>query len=114
MDFTPHHTLRNEPRACNRPPQHPDYPIITHRPTHPLNLNILLLNILGARVRVVGPSTLLPTGIRRMGAAALDLAYVAAGRKNDAKRLAQAYLLNPMLSSERMKSSKETLESLAK
>src|SRR5690606_6924068 len=29
--------------------------------------NILLLNILGARVRVVGPSTLLPTGIGRMG-----------------------------------------------
>jgi aspartate carbamoyltransferase catalytic subunit len=29
--------------------------------------NILLLNILGARVRVVGPSTLLPTGIERMG-----------------------------------------------
>ncbi|WP_421724637.1 aspartate carbamoyltransferase catalytic subunit [Bauldia sp.] len=29
--------------------------------------NIQLLNILGARVRVVGPSTLLPTGIERMG-----------------------------------------------
>lgn len=47
-------------------------------------------------------------------AESLAKAYVAAGRKNDAKRLAQAYLLNPMLSSERMKSSKETLESLAK
>ena len=29
--------------------------------------NIILLNTLGARVRVVGPSTLLPTGIERMG-----------------------------------------------
>ncbi len=29
--------------------------------------NILLLSTLGARVRVVGPSTLLPTGIERMG-----------------------------------------------
>ena len=29
--------------------------------------NILLLNALGARVRVVGPSTLLPAGIERMG-----------------------------------------------
>lgn len=29
--------------------------------------NILLLNALGARVRVVGPSTLLPTGIERLG-----------------------------------------------
>lgn len=29
--------------------------------------NILLLNALDARVRVVGPSTLLPTGIERMG-----------------------------------------------
>ncbi len=29
--------------------------------------NILLLNTLGARVRVVGPSTLLPVGIERMG-----------------------------------------------
>lgn len=29
--------------------------------------NILLLNTLGARVRVVAPSTLLPTGIERMG-----------------------------------------------
>src|SRR6478735_734863 len=29
--------------------------------------NILLLNALGARVRVIGPSTLLPTGIDRMG-----------------------------------------------
>ena len=29
--------------------------------------NILLLNALGARVRVVGPSTLLPTGIEQMG-----------------------------------------------
>ncbi len=29
--------------------------------------NILLLNTLGARVRVVGPSTLLPTGIERLG-----------------------------------------------
>ncbi len=29
--------------------------------------NILLLNTLGARVRVVGPSTLLPPGIERMG-----------------------------------------------
>ncbi len=29
--------------------------------------NILLLNALGTRVRVVGPSTLLPTGIERMG-----------------------------------------------
>ena len=29
--------------------------------------NILLLNALGARVRVVGPSTLLPTGIEDMG-----------------------------------------------
>jgi aspartate carbamoyltransferase catalytic subunit len=30
--------------------------------------NILLLNLLGARVRVVGPSTLIPDGIERMGA----------------------------------------------
>jgi aspartate carbamoyltransferase catalytic subunit len=30
--------------------------------------NIILLNALGARVRVVGPSTLLPSGIERMGA----------------------------------------------
>jgi len=29
--------------------------------------NILLLNALGARVRVIGPSTLLPTGIERLG-----------------------------------------------
>src|SRR5260370_40344202 len=29
--------------------------------------NILLLNIMGARVRVVAPSTLLPRGIERMG-----------------------------------------------
>src|SRR6202035_5554095 len=29
--------------------------------------NILLLNALGARVRVIGPSTLLPAGIERMG-----------------------------------------------
>jgi aspartate carbamoyltransferase catalytic subunit len=29
--------------------------------------NILLLNAMGARVRVVGPSTLLPAGIERMG-----------------------------------------------
>jgi aspartate carbamoyltransferase (EC 2.1.3.2) len=29
--------------------------------------NIILLNTMGARVRVVGPSTLLPTGIERMG-----------------------------------------------
>ena len=29
--------------------------------------NIVLLNALGARVRVVGPSTLMPTGIERMG-----------------------------------------------
>jgi aspartate carbamoyltransferase catalytic subunit len=31
--------------------------------------NILLLNTLGARVRVVGPSTLLPVGIERLGVA---------------------------------------------
>jgi aspartate carbamoyltransferase catalytic subunit len=31
--------------------------------------NILLLNALGARVRVVGPSTLLPAGVERMGVA---------------------------------------------
>jgi aspartate carbamoyltransferase catalytic subunit len=31
--------------------------------------NILLLNALGATVRVVGPSTLLPTGIERLGVA---------------------------------------------
>eukprot|EP01037_Dinobryon_pediforme_P030051 gene30051-33962_t len=30
--------------------------------------NIILLNALGARVRVVGPSTLMPKGIERMGA----------------------------------------------
>jgi len=30
--------------------------------------NIILLNTLGARVRVVGPSTLMPKGIERMGA----------------------------------------------
>jgi aspartate carbamoyltransferase catalytic subunit len=30
--------------------------------------NIILLNTLGARVRVVGPSTLMPNGIERMGA----------------------------------------------
>ena len=29
--------------------------------------NILLLNAMGARVRVVAPSTLLPRGIERMG-----------------------------------------------
>ena len=29
--------------------------------------NIILLNLMGARVRVVGPSTLLPPGIERMG-----------------------------------------------
>jgi len=29
--------------------------------------NILLLNALGARVRVIGPSTLLPAGVERMG-----------------------------------------------
>jgi aspartate carbamoyltransferase catalytic subunit len=29
--------------------------------------NILLLNVLGARVRVIGPSTLLPAGIERLG-----------------------------------------------
>ncbi|HZP18740.1 MAG TPA: aspartate carbamoyltransferase catalytic subunit [Bauldia sp.] len=29
--------------------------------------NILLLNALGARVRVIGPSTLIPSGIERMG-----------------------------------------------
>ena len=29
--------------------------------------NILLLNALGARVRVIGPSTLLPAGIERLG-----------------------------------------------
>jgi aspartate carbamoyltransferase catalytic subunit len=29
--------------------------------------NIILLNLLGARVRVIGPSTLLPSGIERMG-----------------------------------------------
>jgi aspartate carbamoyltransferase catalytic subunit len=29
--------------------------------------NILLLNLMGARVRVVAPSTLLPSGIERMG-----------------------------------------------
>jgi aspartate carbamoyltransferase catalytic subunit len=32
--------------------------------------NILLLNALGARVRVIGPSTLLPGGIERMGVTA--------------------------------------------
>ena len=32
--------------------------------------NILLLNALGARVRVIGPSTLLPTGIERLGVTA--------------------------------------------
>ncbi len=31
--------------------------------------NILLLNALGARVRVIGPSTLMPAGIERMGVA---------------------------------------------
>ena len=37
--------------------------------------NILLLNILGARVRVVGPSTLLPTGIGRMGVDVFQLPF---------------------------------------
>ena len=32
--------------------------------------NILLLNALGARVRVIGPSTLIPAGIERMGVTA--------------------------------------------